>query len=307
MARGISKNKSHWDGKDSQQRAQDALRKEVKAGRIVKPDNCQTCGSAGVVVGHHWRGYEFPFDVWWVCVSCNARLPDHDGSVSLSEAKSKMNSTKIKQWKSKKTDNHNPAAKLALRRYFLEKYHADNPPHVLDCCQGGGVMWNTLRNEYPVASYWGVDLKPKKGRLKLDSVRILSQKGWPQNVVDVDTYGSPWKHWVALLPNIHQPTTIFLTIGQWQMGTDSEIFRALGMGDLKIPPGIAVKLHGISLSYCLARGCDYCTIIEAMESVSNGSARYVGVHLVPKETPARESLPPKQAKQSKLVKGASHV
>jgi len=180
----------------------------------------------------------------------------------------------------KKTDNHNPKAKLDLRRYFLRKYHADEQPRVLDCCQGGGLLWSQLRKEFPVASYWGLDLKPKKGRLKLDSVRVLAQPGWNQNVIDVDAYGSPWKHWLSLLPNVTLPATVFLTIGQWQMGTASEISHGLGLGEIRIPPGIAVKLHGISVSYLLTTGCASDRIIsEAVEAVSDGSARYLGVRL----------------------------
>jgi len=180
----------------------------------------------------------------------------------------------------KKIDNSNLEAKLELRRHFLRKYHADDPPHVLDCCQGSGVLWEQLRKEFAVASYWGVDLKRRKGRLKLDSARILAQPGWPQTVVDVDTYGSPWKHWEAMLPNIQQPTTVFLTIGQWQMGTDRHILTALGLRGITIPPGIARKLHGLSVSYCLARTCVYdIIIVEAVEAVSTGNARYIGLRL----------------------------
>jgi hypothetical protein len=92
---------------------------------------------------------------------------------------------------SKKTDNHNPKAKLLLRRHFLDKYHADGNADVLDCCQAGGLLWKEIRKTHQIARYWGVDLKPKKGRLKIDSVRILQQSGWPQNVIDIDTYGEP--------------------------------------------------------------------------------------------------------------------
>lgn len=55
----------------------------------------------------------------------------------------------------RKTDNSNLGAKLDLRRYFLRKYHGEEPAHVLDCCQGDGVIWARLRQEFPLASYWG--------------------------------------------------------------------------------------------------------------------------------------------------------
>ena len=87
----------------------------------------------------------------------------------------------------KKTDNSNTKAKLELRRYMLRKYNADEPAHVMDCCQGGGRLWRTLRNEFQVASYWGIDVKRKAGRIKVDSSRILAQPGGRANVVDIGT------------------------------------------------------------------------------------------------------------------------
>lgn len=193
-----------------------------------------------------------------------------------------------------KTDNGDLAAKLALRRYFLKKYHGGpEGARVFDCCQGSGVIWSRLRAEFPVASYWGVDVKEKKGRLRLDSVRVIGQPGWTENVIDVDTYGSPWKHWMALLPHVARPVTVFLTIGQWQMGTDLEILRALGVEGLGIPPGIAVKLHERAFSYLLARAFEYdINFIDAKEVVSFGNARYVGVRIAPKEKAGRGLQPP---------------
>lgn len=185
-----------------------------------------------------------------------------------------------------KTDNGNLMGKLALRRYFLHKYHngGGTPARVMDCCQGSAVLWSRLRAEFKVESYWGLDVKPKKGRLQIDSVRVLAQAGWTENVIDIDTYGSPWKHWVALLPNVRRPLVVFLTIGQWQIGTDRTILDALGIGTLPIPPGIAVKLHEMSVSYCLTKTCAYRIILtEAKEVVSFGNARYLGLRLEPQK------------------------
>lgn len=71
----------------------------------------------------------------------------------------------------------------------------------------------TLRTEFAIAQYWGVDVTPKSGRLKIDSVRILGQPGLEQNVIDIDTYGSPWKYWFALTRNAHASLTVFPTSG----------------------------------------------------------------------------------------------
>lgn len=190
-----------------------------------------------------------------------------------------------------RVDNGDLEAKLELRRYFLSKYHTGaEKPRVLDCCQGSGVIWGRLRKEFELASYWGLDVKPKAGRLKIDSARVLAQPGWKENVIDVDTYGSPWKHWVGMQPNVERPLSVFLTIGQWQMGTDSKILEALGLGRVRIPPGIAVKLHELAVRYLLTTGCTrYISIIEAKEVVSLGNARYLGIRIEPKKN-ARQSV-----------------
>jgi hypothetical protein len=183
-----------------------------------------------------------------------------------------------------KTDNGNLHAKLELRRYFLRKYHRNCPPKILDCCQGQGIIWKHLRQEFHIADYWGIDLNKKAGRLKIDSIRILQQAGWPQNVIDIDTYGSPWKHWMAMLPNVQKPTTVFLTIGQWHryMGTDRYILKTLGLDKFAIPPGIICRLDGLALTSLLTKAYDHdITLHEAVEAVSMGQVRYIGVRLEP--------------------------
>lgn len=276
------KNKSHWDKHSPAEVARSKLRRAVTRGVLVRPDACVLCGAEGPVFGHHFRGYAYPLDVWWVCISCNTRLKVHDGSQTKEEAARQMGSVK-------KTDNHDPRAKLALRRHFLAKYHAEDRANVLDCCQGSGVLWGQLREEFQLAGYWGLDVKPKKGRLKIDSVRILAQAGWSQNVIDIDTYGNPWKHWLAMLPNVVKPLTVFLTcgggkasaFGQGSPMTKDEL-AALGLvfPTLKIPATFAHQLHRISTRYILAEAYRFgLTITEAIEAESSGNARYIGLRL----------------------------
>lgn len=148
-------------------------------------------------------------------------------------------------------------------------------------------MWNAIRRTHPVTSYWGVDVKPKKGRLKIDSIRVL-QQGVSQNVIDIDTYGSPWKHWFAMLPNLIKATTVFLTIGStmFKGATDSAVLAALDcvFTRIKLPQTFYGRLDEIGVNYCLSRGCDFVTISEAVEVSSTGNARYIGVRLEPKKT-----------------------
>lgn len=194
-----------------------------------------------------------------------------------------------------KTDNHNLAAKLALRRHFMGRYHQSGA-RVFDACQGDGTIWSRLRQEFPLASYWGTDLKPQHGRIKIDSTRILNQPGWGFDVIDIDTYGMPWKHYEAALQFGGARMTIFLTLGLVTPGgtTLSTFIRDLfgiEFSTLKIPSAIASKIHTWATQYCLGivvtKGY---RVIEALEALNpGGSARYFGMHLEKLTTKNHES------------------
>lgn len=188
-------------------------------------------------------------------------------------------------------------AKLALRRHFLRAYHADGDIRVLDCCQAKGEIWGELRREFQVKSYWGVDKEKRlSGRLVLDSARILQQSGLEQNVIDIDTYGSPWKHWFALLENAKTDLTVFLTFGRHKFGGgfDSAMLDALGLRfhKLALPDGVAAKVTtSRGILCCLAKARDHgFEIVDAREaepiSILPGEigksrhARYFGIRIV---------------------------
>lgn len=182
----------------------------------------------------------------------------------------------------RKTDNSNLAAKLDLRRYFLSKYPANS---VLDCCQGDGAIWNVLRKEFNPRYYLPIDIKPKKGRLQVESSRVLEAGDWNFDCIDVDTYGEPWKHWQQIINHGHGQITVFLTIGLVKVmgGSISTLLASwCGLAPLKevIPKSMQVKCAEISLPYALARADknDF-SIIEALEAPRAKNARYVGVRL----------------------------
>lgn len=185
----------------------------------------------------------------------------------------------------KKTDNHNPSGKLALRRHFLEAYHPAGRRQVLDCCQGSGLLWRTLEKDFPLEGYLGLDLKPKKGRLKLDSVRFLDQPGWAQNIIDIDTYGSPWKHWFALLRNCRHSCTVFLTLGLVKVGGgnfDRSLLPIIGLNLLKLelPNSLGVKIASLSIQAALsAPSAHGLRLMEAQEAPPSPHARYFGLRL----------------------------
>lgn len=187
----------------------------------------------------------------------------------------------------KKTDNGNFAGKIALRRYFLEKYPCSS---IIDCCQGDKRIWNELLPHHPEAKYLGVDIKNKKGRLAIDSQRLLNQPGWNFDVIDIDTYGSPWAHWSSLLRYGKTGLTVFLTIGLVKiMGgrLSKEVIAWLGFKsfDPPIPTSLASKCNAIALPYCLKQAEKHGYILhEVLEAPPAKNARYIGIRLT-KKTP----------------------
>jgi len=201
----------------------------------------------------------------------------------------------------KKTDNGHLLPKLDLRRYFMRKYHADGSARVMDCCSGSGRLWFQLRREFVIASYWAIDVKPKAGRLKVDSARVLAQPGWAENVIDIDTYGSPWKHWAAMLPNIGIPTTVFLTVGRRNIAHANASPTNIPWADYAIvgaeqvaraiPPGTRHVLFRSTLELIaathLSRALIYGKVVECREAATASLTRYIGVRLEPSASAAK--------------------
>lgn len=183
-----------------------------------------------------------------------------------------------------KTDNTKIELKLDIRRYMMQKYLLDQKLSVLDCCQGDGLIWENLRQEFSIDQYWGVDLKAKTGRLKINSIKILQQYGWTQNIIDIDTYGSPWKHWTAMLPNIHQPIIVFLTIGMtmFKGSCDDISLKTMGINfKHKLPESFRRKLSIFSIDYCLGLCYNYNIQIVEITEVNVGNVIYMGLYLKP--------------------------
>jgi hypothetical protein len=53
--------------------AQQAVKRALKKGVLVKPDCCEQCGGSGMLHAHH-NDYEKQLDVVWLCVPCHGLL-----------------------------------------------------------------------------------------------------------------------------------------------------------------------------------------------------------------------------------------
>lgn len=65
------KSKVKWKAANREKHlAQMALYRAVRAGRLIRPDRCEFCGSECKPHGHH-RDYSRRLDVIWLCEPCH--------------------------------------------------------------------------------------------------------------------------------------------------------------------------------------------------------------------------------------------
>lgn len=179
-------------------------------------------------------------------------------------------------------ENSHLEVKLLLRRHFLGRYHHTGDRRVFDGFQARGLLWSILRKEFPLTTYWGVDVQEKKGRIKIDSARVLAQPGWRENIIDLDAYGSPWKHWLGMLSAAERSLTVFLTVGSRkgiQRRPLMKMEKALLEIPFKLPRAIGANLVPLTLNWMLAQACERFDVAEACEAVPSTTARYFGIRL----------------------------
>lgn len=186
---------------------------------------------------------------------------------------------------SKQTDNSNTASKLLLRRYYLDRYH-QHGGLVFDCCQAEQHLWSILRQEYPQMRYFGVDLKPKPGRLVVDSTRLIGSI--PNiDVYDVDTYGDPMAQLERICQTLNRPTTVFLTWGYSAAGGGINLTKA-AFRACKIPKdtpkSLLLRYLPTIQKICCSVPLQYDIIMsDVMEAPRAKNCCYFGMRLEPRK------------------------
>jgi len=62
------------------------VERAITKGVLIIPKTCELCGNHENIMPHHWNGYDYPLDVWFICRSCNNILRGrHDGSMSKND------------------------------------------------------------------------------------------------------------------------------------------------------------------------------------------------------------------------------
>ena len=156
--------------------------------------------------------------------------------------------------RSPKTDNTSLSLKLELRRKLLAPFAEKHPLEVMDCCAGTRQIWGRLEKEFPIKRYVGFDKKRVGAwQVRVDSVRWLRDVGLCGNVIDVDTYGEPWRHYAAILESAwpFQEILVFLTVGMG-LGTLGRVskfaLQAAGLkpdwGDMMPPASAELRKIG---------------------------------------------------------------
>lgn len=175
-----------------------------------------------------------------------------------------------------KTDNHNLAAKVELRLEALRRAKLARVD-VVDCFAGAGSVWAEVMKSARVDEYTAIEKRPRPGALKMDSERYLGRPGWAHNVVDLDAYGSPWRHFEAAMKN-GRPEIVFLTVGMTIMGNQQhDALEAIGI-TFKIPPSFGRAMAPLIERHYL--GSFPGIVLEAPNP--GGNAKYFALIKAPK-------------------------
>lgn len=66
--------RKNWNIKNPhKKKAQGILNRELRSGKITKPESCSICGITGKIHAHH-DDYTKALDVMWLCPACHSRV-----------------------------------------------------------------------------------------------------------------------------------------------------------------------------------------------------------------------------------------
>jgi hypothetical protein len=188
-----------------------------------------------------------------------------------------------------KTDNKNLDAKILLRRRVLDE--AKFAEHrVLDLCAGEGSVWRAMRQHAKLDDYVPVDLEPRLPGTIVGNVkdeRFLSAFDLSRfNIIDIDTYGEPWKPWAFLQEHLTAATAIFLTHGAVSTPGGAKVSNFV-LERLGIPPTWAIPmkrdLSEFAAPYMLHPGKSARTRIAKGWKVSLHNVTYYGLICEPRK------------------------
>lgn len=193
---------------------------------------------------------------------------------------------------SNRTDNRDLRLKLAIRRWTIAAAGLGPDLRVLDLCAGEGHIWQVLRKEYRLSSYTPCDRNPRMpGTIKGDAERLVESFDLSLfDVIDVDTWGSPWEIWLRLSGRVRQRTAILLTHGTRGVAGSGPAMSLIELDALGIPRSWPipkkVALNRIAAGALLAKGVRALNVlrIAKAETQQGGSHMcHYGLAVEPKD------------------------
>lgn len=77
VARSNERSRAYRAANPDKRRAHHAVERAINAGKMVR-GFCECCGNEKADA-HHWRGYDHPLDVQWLCRSCHVTVEPRRG------------------------------------------------------------------------------------------------------------------------------------------------------------------------------------------------------------------------------------
>lgn len=128
-------------------------------------------------------------------------------------------------------DNSCLALKIKLRTINIPE-----KPVILDCFHGNGVIWDTIKRQYPKEyKIVGIEKQNRKGLGSIygDNIKVIPTLDLSKyNVIDMDAYGSPYQQIKAMFKNktLNPGTIVYYTFIQTAQGTvEKSLLAGIGI------------------------------------------------------------------------------
>jgi len=185
-----------------------------------------------------------------------------------------------------KVDNAFLCTKVNLRRNVIKKHFNKSSFNILNCCAAKNKVWRSL-DEFYNTSIIHLDLNPQfDGVIKCDANDYVQNNDLSKfDIIDIDTYGSPWDIFFNSIKSCTGTTVFFLTWGR----TEKNLFNVPNIikqtfnfpKSSKKGRNPLCKYMEKNITSLLVRGYENGIFIkDVYEGFPQGNARYFGLTVI---------------------------